>query len=156
MRAEQPRQMNSLKRFSDPIYCLMRLVVGLLFACHGAQKMLGMFGGQGTAEGKMMIIGIVELAGGFLIAFGLFTRLAAFLASGGMAWAYFSVHFAGKTIKHAPPITPAEHFFPILNGGEAAVLYCFVFLFIMFYGGGRFSLDALIFRRGETAVPAAT
>jgi putative oxidoreductase len=144
--------MNSLNRFSDPMYCLLRFLVGLLFACHGAQKMLGMFGGQGVAQGKMLIMGIVEL-GGLLIAIGLFTRVFAFLASGGMAWAYFSVHFAGKAIKHPPPITPAEHFFPILNGGEPAVLFCLVFLFIFFYGAGRWSLDALIW--GRSASPSA-
>jgi len=142
--------MNSLKRFADPVYCIMRLIVGLMFACHGAQKMLGMFGGQGVAQGKMMIMGIVEL-GGLLIAIGLFTRVFAFLASGGMAWAFFTVHFAGKTIKHPPPIAPPEHFFPILNGGEPAVLYCWIFLFIFFYGAGLWSLDALIWRRSATA-----
>jgi putative oxidoreductase len=141
--------MNSLNRFADPVYCIMRFMVGLLFACHGAQKMLGMFGGQGVAQGKMVIMGIVEL-GGLLIAIGLFTRVFAFLASGGMAWAYFTVHFAGKTIKHPPPVTPAEHFFPILNGGEPAVLFCLVFLFIFFYGSGRWSLDALIWRRSAS------
>ena len=151
-RGEEPRSMNSLKRFEDPVYCLMRLVVGLLFACHGAQKMLGMFGGQGVAQGKMMLAGIIEL-GGLFIAIGLLTRIFAFFGSGLMAVAYFTVHAAGKTIKHPPPITPAEHFFPLLNGGEAAVLYCFIFLFIFFYGSGRFSLDALIFKRGGTPAP---
>jgi putative oxidoreductase len=147
--------MNSLKRFSDPAYCLMRLIVGLLFACHGAQKLLGMFGGHGVAQGKMLLGGIIEL-GGLLIAIGLFTRVFAFLGSGMMAWAYFTVHAAGKTIKHPPPIAPAEHFFPILNGGEAAVLYCFILLFIFFYGGGRFSLDALIWKpKTEPTLPVA-
>jgi putative oxidoreductase len=89
-----------------------------------------------------MIGGYIELICGFLIALGLFTSLAAFVASGMMAVAYFMVHAKGG-------------FFPIINRGEAAVLFCFVFLFIMFYGGGRFSLDALIFKRGETALPPA-
>jgi putative oxidoreductase len=89
-----------------------------------------------------MVGGYIELICGFLIALGLFTSLAAFVASGMMAVAYFMVHAKGD-------------FFPIVNRGEAAVLYCFIFLFIMFYGGGRFSFDALIFKRRDTALPPA-
>jgi putative oxidoreductase len=134
--------MNSLKRFADPVYCLMRLVVGLLFACHGGQKILGF---PPVAKAMQldtlgMVGGYIELICGFMIALGLFTWLAAFIASGMMAVAYFMVHAKGG-------------FFPIINRGEAAVLYCFVFFFIFFYGSGRFSLDALIFRRGEPGVP---
>lgn len=150
----QPALMNSLKRFADPIFCIMRLIVGLMFACHGAQKILGMFDGHGGAQGKMLVMGIIELVGGFLIAAGLLTRIAAFFASGGMAAAYFTFHFAGMTIKHPPPLTAAERFIPILNGGEAAVLYCWLFLFIFFYGPGWWSLDALVFRRSRTAATA--
>jgi len=137
--------MNSLKRYADPVYCLMRLIIGLLFACHGGQKILGF---PPVAKAMQldtlgMVGGYIELICGFLIALGLFTSLAAFIASGMMAVAYFMVHSKGG-------------FFPIINRGEPAVLYCFVFLFIMFYGGGRFSLDALIFKRGERALqPAA-
>ena len=135
--------MNSLTRFADPVYCIMRLVVGLLFACHGGQKLLGFPpGGHGAGEGIFLIGAWLELVLGFLIAFGLLTRVAAFIASGEMAVAYFMVHAKGG-------------FFPIINKGEAAVLYCFVFLFIFFYGSGRFSLDALLFKRGEPAVPPA-
>ncbi|HEV2806100.1 MAG TPA: DoxX family protein [Chthoniobacterales bacterium] len=137
--------MNSLKRYSDPVYCLMRLVVGLLFACHGGQKIL-----QFPPVAKAMQLdtlgtvgGYIELVGGFLIALGLFTRVAAFLACGMMAVAYFMVHAKGG-------------FFPIINRGEAAVLYCFTFLYMFFYGGGRFSLDAMIFRpKTETTLPVA-
>src|SRR3954469_16959406 len=139
--------MNSLKRFADPVYCIMRLVVGLLFACHGGQKILGF---PPTAKAMQldtlgMVGGYIELIGGFLIALGLFTRVATFIASGQMAVAYFMVHAKGG-------------FFPLINRGEAAVLYCFVFLFMFFYGGGRFSLDGLIFKRSavaETAAPVA-
>jgi putative oxidoreductase len=155
--------MNSLKRYADPVYCLMRLVVGLLFACHGGQKILG-FPPPAKPPGDTLgwVGGYIELIGGFMIAFGLLTCIAAFIASGMMAVAYFMVHFPGHTIekmmqqmKQPPrPITWQEHFFPLLNAGEAAVLYCFVFLFIVFYGSGRFSLDALIFKRGDTTVPA--
>jgi Predicted membrane protein len=84
--------------------------------------------------------GYIELLCGFLIALGLLTHFAAFLASGMMAVAYFMVHAHGG-------------FFPIINRGELAVAYCFVFLFIFFYGGGPFSLDALIFKPRETTVP---
>ena len=131
--------MNSLKRYSDPVYCLMRLVVGLLFACHGGQKILGF---PPVAKAMQldtlgMVGGYIELICGFLIALGLFTSLAAFIASGMMAVAYFMVHAKGG-------------FFPIINRGEPAVAYCFVFLYVFFYGGGRFSLDALIFRRATT------
>jgi putative oxidoreductase len=142
--AEQPALMNSLKRFSDPVYCLMRLVVGLLFACHGGQKILGF---PPTAKPMQldalgMFGGYVELICGFMIALGLLTSLGALIACGEMAVAYFMVHSKGG-------------FFPIINHGEAAVFYCFVFLFIMFYGGGRYSLDALIFRRSQNSVPLA-
>jgi putative oxidoreductase len=143
---EQPPVMNSLKRFADPVYCISRLVIGLLFACHGGQKILGF---PPVAKAMQLdtlgtVGGYIELICGFLIAFGLFTRFAAFLACGMMAVAYFMVHAKGG-------------FFPIINRGEAAVLYCFVFLYMIFYGGGRFSLDALIWNRASTAttVPSA-
>jgi putative oxidoreductase len=139
--------MNSLKRYADPVYCLMRLVVGLLFACHGGQKILGF---PPVAKAMQldtlgMVGGYIELIGGFLIALGLFTQFAAFIACGMMAVAYFMVHSKGG-------------FFPIINRGEAAVLYCFVFLYMVFYGSGRFSLDALIWNRAATptTVPPAT
>ncbi|MEY2572206.1 MAG: putative oxidoreductase, partial [Verrucomicrobiota bacterium] len=88
--------------------------------------------------------GYIELVGGLLIALGLFTRFAAFIACGMMAVAYFMVHAKGG-------------FFPIINRGEPAVIYCFVFLYVFFYGGGRISLDALIWNRATTAttVPPA-
>jgi len=109
----------------------MRLIVGLLFACHGAQKLLGVLGG--TAElhdPEGLAAGIVELFGGTLVAAGLFTSVAAFVASGEMAVAYFKAH--------AP-----RGFWPILNRGELAAVYCFVFLFISCYGDGEWSVRAL-------------
>ena len=130
--------MNSLNRYADTVYCLMRLIVGLMFACHGAALVLGMFGGiPGSDKPLMMAGGWIQLVGGFLIALGLFTRLAAFISSGTMAVAYFMMHMA-----HA--LTPGAKFFPILNHGELAVFYCWVFLFIVFYGAGCWSIDALI------------
>jgi putative oxidoreductase len=136
--------MNSLKRFADPVYCLMRLIVGLLFACHGGQKILGF---PPVAKAMQldtlgMIGGYIELICGLLIAVGLLTHFAAFIACGMMAVAYFMVHAKGG-------------FFPIINRGEPAVAYCFVFLYIFFYGGGRFSLDALLFKRAAATAPPA-
>ena len=135
--------MNSLNRYADTVYCIMRLIIGLLFACHGGQKVLGFPpGGHGPPEGAMMIVGAwIELAGGFMIALGFLTRVAAFISAGEMAVAYFMVH------------AKMESFFPIVNKGEAAVLYCFAFLFIFFYGSGRLSLDAMLFKK--SAAPAA-
>src|ERR1700750_60164 len=100
----------------------MRLIVGCLFTCHGAQKIFGVLGGHQELHDPMGLIGgIIEFAGGVLIALGLFTRIAAFLSSGEMAVAYFMAH-------------ASRSFWPIVNKGELAVVYCFVFLFIAAYG----------------------
>jgi putative oxidoreductase len=124
-----------LGRYSEVLYALMRLVVGLLFACHGAQKLFGALGGtQMTSNPMMLAAGIIEFVGGLLIAVGLQAGFAAFLASGQMAYAYFSVHAPGG-------------FWPILNKGELAVLYCFVFLYIASRGSGKYSLDTAFKRR---------
>src|SRR5438876_1594417 len=120
--------MNSLNRFTDPVYCLMRLIVGLMFASHGGQLVLGMFGGMpGSNNAFTQTGGWIQLIGGFLIAFGLFTRLSAFICSGEMAVAYFMIHVANAT-------TPMAKFFPIASKGELAVCYCWVFFFMVFYG----------------------
>ena len=139
--------MNSLKRFADPVYCIMRLIAGLMFACHGAQLVLGMFGGMPGSDKPMMVVGgWIQLVGGLLIALGLLTRVSAFIASGEMAVAYFMMHAAS-----AP--TSQAKLFPILNHGEMAVIYCWLFFFIFFYGPGRFSIDAMIKRASTTPVP---
>jgi len=132
--------MNQLDRYRDTVYCIMRLIVGLLFACHGGQKILGFPpGGHGGPEDMLGILGAwIELAGGLMVALGFLTRIAAFVSSGEMAVAYFMVHAKGG-------------FFPIVNHGEAAVFYCFAFLFILFYGAGHLSLDAMLFKRGAMA-----
>jgi putative oxidoreductase len=123
------------KTWPEASYALMRLVAGGLFACHGAQKLFGLLGGKAvTGTPKMLAAGIIELGGGALIALGLFTAVAAFIASGEMAVAYFTVHVKAG-------------FWPIMNGGELAVLYCFVFLFIVWQGSGPLSLDRLIRRK---------
>ena len=111
---------------------LTRILSGTMFALHGSQKVLGLFGGA-PAEAPAFIIwtaGPIELLGGALIALGLFTRGAAFLSSGLMAFAYFIGH-------------GSRGFLPILNGGELAVLYCWLFLYLTAQGPGAWSLDGL-------------
>jgi putative oxidoreductase len=121
----------ALGRYADVIYGVMRIVVGLLFASHGAQKLFGLFGGQVmTGSPLMLTAAIVEFVGGLLVALGFFTGIAAFVASGEMAVAYF--------MAHAP-----SGFWPIVNKGELAVVYCFVFLFIAAHGSGKLSVDAI-------------
>src|SRR5690349_16897398 len=113
-----------LGRFSPQFYALMRIVVGLLFACHGAQKLFGVLGGQQVVlASKFGLAGIIEFFGGLLISVGLFTGTVALIASGEMAYAYFTQHMP-------------RHGAPIQNGGELAVLYCFVFLYIASRGVG--------------------
>jgi putative oxidoreductase len=137
--------MNSLTRFADPVFCIARLLIGLMYACHGGQKILGFPpGGHGMPPGAMGAIGAwIELAGGFMIALGFLTQLGAFFAAGEMAVAYFTVHAKGG-------------FFPIVNHGELAVAFCWFFLFVLFYGPGRWSIDALLFKRGSSTTPAVT
>jgi putative oxidoreductase len=141
--------MNSLKRFADPFYCIMRLMVGLMLACHGAQKLLGWFTPPGKPPQSLdalgMLGGWIELVGGLLIAIGLLTSIAAFFASGMMAVAFFMVHFKAE----------GNAWVPLVNRGELAVAYCFLFLFMVFYGSGRWSMDALI-RPGAPASPTPT
>ena len=116
-------------RFSEHVYGLTRFIFGGLFACHGAQKLFGAFGGhQMTGMPKMLAAGIIEFGGGILIALGIVASIAAFVACGEMAYAFFSVHFP-------------HGFWPIKNGGELAVLYCFFFLYVVSRGSGRFSVD---------------
>lgn len=148
--------MSALSKYADTVFCIMRLIVGLMFACHGGQLVLGMFGGMpGSDQPMMQIGGWIMLVGGFLIAFGLFTRLAAFICSGEMAVAYFMIHVANAA-------TPAAKFFPIAsagpqysNKGELAVFYCWVFLFMVFYGAGRLSLDAIFCKKSSATVSTA-
>ena len=135
--------MNALNRFADPVYCVTRFIVGLLFASHGGQKILGFPpGGHGMPTETLGILGAwIELICGLLIAVGFLTRLAAFIASGEMAVAYFMVH--------AP-----NHFFPIVNKGESAVFYCWFFFFAIFYGAGLWSIDALMSKGKARTGPA--
>jgi len=116
------------------VLSLLRIMTGLLFLAHGTQKFLSfpagdMAGGGWAFAHPGAYAGIVELIAGALITLGLLTRPAAFLASGTMAAAYF--------IGHAP-----QNFWPVNNGGDAAILYCFLFLYLVFAGPGPVSLDA--------------
>ena len=138
--------MTLLNRFADPVYCIVRVIVGLTYACHGGQKLFGFPGGGHGVDGLAFIAGIIEFICGLLIAFGLFTRIAAFLASGEMAVAYF-VFYVGVV-----PTFGAK-LFPIMNGGELALVYCWVFFLVIFYGPGRWSIDALRGQEKNRAAP---
>ena len=119
-----------MKRFAPQTYAAMRIIFGLLFMSHGLQKIFGLFGGT-PADAPPLVVyaaGGIELIAGALIAIGLFTRWAAFLAAGQMAVAYWMGH-------------GMKAFHPIVNHGELAVLYCFAFLFISAHGPGIWSAD---------------
>ncbi len=115
-------------RVADVAYLLLRLVAGLLFAEHGMQKLFGLLGGSRTPLiSELGLAGAIELAAGVMVAFGVFPRWAALVASGEMAVAYLT--------KHAP-----QGLWPVQNRGELAVLYCFVFLYIAARGGGKLTV----------------
>ena len=126
-----------LDPYADKALAGLRIVSGLMFIQHGTQKI---FGFPAPARGpfelfsQMGVGGVLELVGGALIVLGLFTRPVAFLLSGQMAIAYF--------LAHAP-----ASFYPALNGGEPAILFSFVFLYLAAAGGGIWSLDALVRKR---------
>ena len=126
------------ERYAPQVYALFRIVVGFLFMFHGAQKILGLFGGMGGGTAPMMsmpwIAGVIELVGGILVMIGLLTRIAAFICSGEMAAAYFMVH-------------QPQGLWPIQNQGELAALYCFAFLYIAARGAGIWSADGAMGRR---------
>ena len=122
---------NTLNPWAPRVLSVVRIVAGLIFLAHGSQKLLG-FPASDMNPPMFSIFwfaGVIELVAGTLITIGLFTRPAAFVASGSMAAAYF--------IAHAP-----QNFFPALNGGDAAILYCFFFLYLVFAGPGSWSVDA--------------
>jgi putative oxidoreductase len=121
-----------LGKYSDYFYAILRIVAGLLFAMHGSQKLFGWPGNKPTVQiaSQMGIAGVIELVCGLMIALGLLTSFAAFLASGEMAAAYFMMH---------APQAP----WPILNQGELAVLYSFLFLYVASRGSGRLSVDSV-------------
>ncbi|MDI1455854.1 DoxX family protein [Streptomyces sp. ATE26] len=128
--------MEALERSKEHVLGLFRIVVGLLFACHGAAALFGILGGPHGAEPRFAAwpdwwAAAIQLVGGALVMCGLATRIAAVLCSGSMAYAYFDVHQA-----HA--------LFPIENGGEPAALFCWAFLLVAALGPGRWALASLI------------
>lgn len=130
---------SKLTQFAPIVLSLFRIVFGLLFTLHGAQKLFGFpsameSGTVPVGTWPYWYAGVLELVLGLLILTGLFTRIAAFIASGEMAYAYFSAH-------------QPTALWPIDNGGEAAVLYCFAFFLLVFVGGGSIALDSVIRRR---------
>ncbi len=128
-----------LSRYSTYIYAILRIVTGFLFAAHGSQKLFGYpasASGGGELSALMAVGGVIELVGGFLIMIGFFTGFAAFISSGTMAVAYFMFHQPKGAL-------------PIMNGGDAAVLYCFIFLYIASRGSGVWSVDSVF--RGSSS-----
>ncbi|MEI9814432.1 MAG: DoxX family protein [Acidobacteriota bacterium] len=121
--------------FEPQLRSVLRVIAGFTFSLHGYQKLFGLFGGPQVGLGSMIgLASVLETIGGGLIILGLFTRPAAFLLSGQMAVAYFMVHF---------PMS----FWPIVNGGEITVLYCFIFLWLSAAGAGSWSLDHMLGRK---------
>ncbi|WP_116091959.1 DoxX family protein [Sphingomonas crusticola] len=124
------------------VLSVLRIVAALLFMEHGLMKLFHFPAAQPGAPdplpAMLMAAAVIEVVGGALLALGLFTRVAAFVCSGEMAVAYFIGHFP-----HSP--------WPAINGGDAAVLYCFVFLFLAFAGGGEWSVDAALAKRRITS-----
>ena len=126
-----------MSRYAPQILSVFRFIGGAMFACHGAQKIFGAFGGipPGMAPWWVLwIAGPLEFFGGVLVAIGLFTRPVAFVLSGLMAVAYFWGH-------------ARNGFFPKVNQGEPAVLYCWLFLYLAAQGPGAWAIDNLIFRK---------
>jgi putative oxidoreductase len=121
---------NRLSAYAPQALSVLRIIAALLFLAHGTQKLMG-FPAAEFAPPMFSIFwfaGVIEIITGILIGIGLFTRPAAFIASGTMAFAYFMVHAPGN-------------FFPANNGGDAAILFCFVFLFLVFAGPGVWSVE---------------
>lgn len=127
--------MKALARFEAPAYAALRVVSGAMFTFHGVQKIFGLYTTKARPAfgSQLWVGGLIELVGGTLIALGLFTRVTAFIASGTMAVAYTQFHWK---LEFA-----ASRWLPIVNKGELAALYCFVFLFIATHGPGIASLD---------------
>ncbi|EKX66439.1 DoxX family protein [Streptomyces ipomoeae] len=127
-----------------------RIVIGLLFTCHGARSLFGVLGGADGQGGTVSAgtwpgwyAAVIELVGGALVLLGLGTRFAAFIASGAMAYAYFKVH-------------QPEALWPVQNGGEGAALYCWAMFLLIFTGSGALGLDQLFAKRSSTAAGRTT
>ena len=124
----------TLAAWAPRVLSILRIVAALIFLTHGMQKLFGFPHGdtpikQPELFTQLFFAGVIELVGGILVLLGAFTRVAAFIMSGEMAFAYW--------LAHAP-----RALYPALNGGDAAILYCFVFLYLVFAGPGPWSVDA--------------
>ena len=129
--------MQFLKPYSECIHDTVRIVAGVLFFQHGAQKIFGILGAEQSVElgSRLGLAGIIEMVAGALIALGLFTPVAAFIASGEMAVAFFIAH------------VPRGSIWPLVNGGEPAVLFCFLFLYLASRDSGDWSIDRMLKNR---------
>jgi putative oxidoreductase len=138
MTLDETRFDETVARTAPYILSLARIVIGLLFLEHGTSKLLGFPTPTPTPALFTLIwfAGVIEIVGGTLLTLGLWTRFAAFIMSGEMAIGYF--------LSHAP-----KAFFPIANGGDAAILYCLIFLYFAFAGGGPWTIAALFRKREE-------
>lgn len=127
-----PHMEKLLGPYRPYIYAALRIVAGFLFFQHGLPKLFGGFGRDAPVElmSQMGLAGLIEVIGGAMIAIGLFTSPVAFIASGEMAVAYFQAHLP-------------RGFWPVMNGGELAALYCFVFLYFAATGSGKLSIDSI-------------
>ena len=134
--------MSAIRTLEPTVRSLLRIVAGFTFSLHGMQKMLGLFGGMNGKGGTVPYVSLfglaggLELIGGLLLVLGLFTSPVAFILCGEMAVAYFKAHFP-------------HGFFPLVNHGELAVLYCFVFLYLSVAGAGPLSLDSLLRKKSS-------
>ena len=129
-----------LGKYSAHLYALLRVVAGAMFAMHGSQKLFGVPGNKPSVPiGSLLgVAGIVEFVAGVMIAIGLLASFAAFVACGEMAFAFFHAHFP-------------QGFLPIMNGGELAVVYCFLFLYIASHGSGMCAVDSIFLRKKPAA-----
>jgi putative oxidoreductase len=138
-----PRRAESVQ---PQILSSYRAVVALLFVCHGARSLFGVLGATGSTtrflDWPSWYAAMIELVAGALVLIGLFTRPAALLCSGSMAYAYFTVH-------------QEKALWPIQNGGEASAMFCWAFLLVAAFGPGRYAVDGLL-RRGRDSAPVLT
>jgi putative oxidoreductase len=140
--------LDNLAKWAPIVLSLLRIVAALLFIEHGTQKFFDFpASGRPAAPGGMppefMVAGLIEIIGGVLLLLGLFARFAAFIMAGEMAVAYWTMH------------VPHGGFFPLVNFGESAILFCFVFLYMVFAGPGPWSLDAVRGKKGQLIAAAA-
>jgi putative oxidoreductase len=121
-----------IEKYEQEVYSILRILVGFLFLWHGSQKLFSFPpAGHGMPGYIIFVAGPIEFLGGFLVMIGLWTHWAAFICSGEMAYAYWFVHGTHVLL-------------PIQNGGELAVIYCFLFLYISTRGSGVFSVDHIL------------